>query len=133
PTRLERQRPRQGVPLVRTPRTLPRVLEPGQVDAKCPRSRSNRFRPCPPRSRGPGGVELACHPGETRDRPVALPIGLERLQGELGAPRAPTPFRPVDAVGHRPLPLWPAFDDGADGQGCYFLFFMVFFFAGSVR
>jgi site-specific recombinase XerD len=33
PTRRERQRPRQGVPLVRTPRTLPRVLEPAQVDA----------------------------------------------------------------------------------------------------
>jgi site-specific recombinase XerC len=33
PTRRERQRPRQGVPLVRAPRTLPRVLEAGQVDA----------------------------------------------------------------------------------------------------
>src|SRR6266542_1727098 len=66
---------------------------------------------------GPGGVELACYPGETRDRPVALPIGLERLQGELGAPGAPTPPWPVDAEGHRPLPLGPAFDDGADGHG----------------
>jgi site-specific recombinase XerD len=33
PTRRERQRPRQGVALVRTPRTLPRILEPVQVDA----------------------------------------------------------------------------------------------------
>jgi site-specific recombinase XerD len=33
PTRRERQRPRQGVPLVRTPRTLPRILEPDQVNA----------------------------------------------------------------------------------------------------
>jgi site-specific recombinase XerC len=33
PTRRERQRPRQGVPLVRTPRTLPRILEPVQVEA----------------------------------------------------------------------------------------------------
>jgi len=33
PTRRERQRPRQGVPLVRTPRTLPRILQPVQVDA----------------------------------------------------------------------------------------------------
>jgi integrase/recombinase XerD len=33
PTRRERQRPRQGVPLVRTPRTLPRILAPAQVDA----------------------------------------------------------------------------------------------------
>jgi integrase/recombinase XerD len=33
PTRRERQRPRQGVPLVRTPRTLPRVLQPAEVDA----------------------------------------------------------------------------------------------------
>jgi integrase/recombinase XerD len=33
PSRRERQRPRQAVPLVRTPRTLPRILDPGQVDA----------------------------------------------------------------------------------------------------
>jgi hypothetical protein len=33
PTRRERQRPRQGVPLVCTPRTLPRILEPAAVDA----------------------------------------------------------------------------------------------------
>jgi integrase/recombinase XerD len=33
PTRRERSRPRQGVPLVRTTRTLPRVLTPAQVDA----------------------------------------------------------------------------------------------------
>jgi site-specific recombinase XerD len=33
PTRRERLRPRQGVPLVRAPRTLPRVLAPAQVDA----------------------------------------------------------------------------------------------------
>jgi site-specific recombinase XerC len=32
PTRRERQRPRQGVPLIRTPRTLPRILAPAQVD-----------------------------------------------------------------------------------------------------
>jgi integrase/recombinase XerD len=33
PTRRERLRPRQGVPLVRTPRTLPRILAPAQIDA----------------------------------------------------------------------------------------------------
>ncbi|MEJ7696851.1 MAG: hypothetical protein WKF78_09615 [Candidatus Limnocylindrales bacterium] len=44
----------------------------------------------------PGGVELARHPGEVRDRPIALPIGLERLQGELGGLRAATPSWPVD-------------------------------------
>jgi site-specific recombinase XerD len=33
PSRRERLRPRQGVPLVRTPRTLPRILAPAQVDA----------------------------------------------------------------------------------------------------
>jgi integrase len=33
PTRRERQRPGQGVPLVRVTRTLPRILEPGEVDA----------------------------------------------------------------------------------------------------
>jgi site-specific recombinase XerD len=32
PSRRERLRPRQGVPLVRTPRTLPRILAPAQVD-----------------------------------------------------------------------------------------------------
>jgi site-specific recombinase XerC len=31
PTRRERQRPGQGVPLVRAPRTLPQILEPGEV------------------------------------------------------------------------------------------------------
>jgi integrase/recombinase XerD len=31
PTRRERQRPRQGVPLVRSPRALPRILQPVQV------------------------------------------------------------------------------------------------------
>jgi site-specific recombinase XerD len=44
PTRRERQRPRQGVPLVRTPRTLPRILEPGQVDALLAALRSWRDR-----------------------------------------------------------------------------------------
>jgi integrase/recombinase XerD len=33
PTRRERQRPGQGVPLVRSPRTLPRILDPAEVDA----------------------------------------------------------------------------------------------------
>jgi site-specific recombinase XerD len=33
PTRIERQRPHQGVPLVRTTRTLPRILTPAEVDA----------------------------------------------------------------------------------------------------
>jgi site-specific recombinase XerC len=33
PTRRERQRPGQGVPLVRVPRTLPQVLGPAEVDA----------------------------------------------------------------------------------------------------
>jgi site-specific recombinase XerC len=44
PTRRERQRPRQGVPLVRTPRTLPRILEPGQVDAVLAALRTHRDR-----------------------------------------------------------------------------------------
>jgi len=33
PTRRERQRPHQGVPLVRASRTLPRILTPSEVDA----------------------------------------------------------------------------------------------------
>jgi integrase/recombinase XerD len=44
PSRRERQRPRQGVPLVRTPRTLPRILEPGEVDALTAALRRHRDR-----------------------------------------------------------------------------------------
>lgn len=44
PTRRERQRPRQGVPLVRTPRTLPRILQPVQVDALLAGLRTHRDR-----------------------------------------------------------------------------------------
>jgi integrase/recombinase XerD len=44
PTRRERLRPGQGVPLVRTARTLPRVLEPGQVDALLGALRTHRDR-----------------------------------------------------------------------------------------
>ena len=65
----------------------------------------------------PGGVELARHPGEVRDRPIALPIRLERLQGDLGALRAPIPARPVESEGHRLLVLGPVFDDRANRHG----------------
>jgi len=44
PTRRERQRPRQGVPLVRTPRILPRILEPAAVDALLAALRTHRDR-----------------------------------------------------------------------------------------
>ena len=44
PARRERQRPGQGVPLVRTPRTLPRILEPGEVDALTGALRTHRDR-----------------------------------------------------------------------------------------
>ncbi len=44
PTRRERQRPRQGVPLVRTPKTLPRILEPAAVDALLAALRTCRDR-----------------------------------------------------------------------------------------
>jgi integrase len=44
PTRRERQRPGQGVPLVRTPRTLPRILQPAQVDALLAALRRHRDR-----------------------------------------------------------------------------------------
>jgi site-specific recombinase XerD len=44
PTRRERQRPRQGVPLVRTPRILPRILQPVQVDALLAALRTHRDR-----------------------------------------------------------------------------------------
>jgi integrase/recombinase XerD len=44
PTRRERSRPRQGVPLVRTVRTLPRILSPGEVDALMGALRTDRDR-----------------------------------------------------------------------------------------
>lgn len=44
PTRRERTRPRQGVPLVRAPRTLPRVLTPSEVDALTAALRTHRDR-----------------------------------------------------------------------------------------
>src|ERR1017187_8090646 len=44
PTRRERQRPGQGVPLVRVPRTLPQILEPGEVDALTAALRMHRDR-----------------------------------------------------------------------------------------
>jgi integrase len=44
PTRRERQRPGQGVPLVRVPRMLPRILEPGEVDALTAALRTHRDR-----------------------------------------------------------------------------------------
>lgn len=44
PTRRERNRPRQGVPLVRAPRTLPRILTPAEVDALTAALRTHRDR-----------------------------------------------------------------------------------------
>jgi site-specific recombinase XerD len=44
PSRRERQRPGQGVPLVRSPRTLPRILEPAEVDALTAALRTHRDR-----------------------------------------------------------------------------------------
>jgi integrase/recombinase XerD len=44
PTRRERQRPHQGVPLVRTSRTLPRILTPAEVDALMGALRTHRDR-----------------------------------------------------------------------------------------
>lgn len=44
PTRIERQRPHQGVPLVRATRTLPRILTPAEVDALTGALRTHRDR-----------------------------------------------------------------------------------------
>src|SRR5262244_2836293 len=44
PTRRERQRPGQGVPLVRAPRTLPQILGPAEVDALTAALRKHRDR-----------------------------------------------------------------------------------------
>jgi site-specific recombinase XerD len=44
PTRRERQRPGQGVPLVRVPRTLPQILSPAEVDVLTAALRTHRDR-----------------------------------------------------------------------------------------
>ena len=44
PTRRERSRPRQGVPLVRVTRRLPRILSPAEVDALTAALRTHRDR-----------------------------------------------------------------------------------------
>jgi site-specific recombinase XerD len=44
PTRRERRRPGQGVPLVRVPRTLPQILSPAEVDALTAALRTHRDR-----------------------------------------------------------------------------------------
>ena len=44
PTRRERQRPRQGVPLVKVTRTLPQILDPAEVDALTAALRTHRDR-----------------------------------------------------------------------------------------
>jgi integrase/recombinase XerD len=44
PTRRERSRPRQGVPLVRAARTLPQILSPAEVDALTAALRTHRDR-----------------------------------------------------------------------------------------
>jgi site-specific recombinase XerD len=44
PTRRERSRPRQGVPLVRSSRTLPKILAPAEVDALLTVLRTHRDR-----------------------------------------------------------------------------------------
>src|SRR6266568_7762759 len=57
PTRRERSRPRQGVPLVRAARQMPRILSPGEADALTAALRTHRDRPA-----GSAG----CHPGGAR-------------------------------------------------------------------
>jgi hypothetical protein len=42
PTRRQRQRPRQGVPLVKVTRILHRILAPGEVDALTASLRTDR-------------------------------------------------------------------------------------------
>src|SRR4029078_13313739 len=65
----------------------------------------------------PGCLALAAHPGELRDRPISVPIGLERLQCELGGLGAAAPPWPVEAEGHRPLVFRSVFDNRANGHG----------------
>jgi integrase/recombinase XerD len=80
PTRRERQRPRQGVPLVRAPRTLPRILEPGQVDALLAALRTHRDRAM---------VEAMVLGGLRRSEVLGLRLADRRLRpGGCSSPRA---------------------------------------------
>jgi integrase/recombinase XerD len=91
PTRRERSRPGQGVPLVRAVRQLPRVLTPAQVDALMAALRTHRDRamvaamvlggPLRPRLRAPARKPRG-HGSEGHDRPLMT----QRL-----AAQAPTP------------------------------------------
>jgi hypothetical protein len=67
PTRRETHRPQQGVPLVRRPRTLPRILSPAEVDALLGALRTRRESALSRFQRAPLGGDLVAggHPGMT--------------------------------------------------------------------
>jgi site-specific recombinase XerC len=98
PTRRERQRPHQGVPLVRTPRTLPRILEPAAVDALLAVLRTYRDRAM---------VEAMVLGGLRRCEVLGLRLGDLQVAGRRvfigagqGRPPAPGPsVRPVLRLG----------------------------------
>jgi integrase len=94
PTRRERQRPRQSVALIRATRTLPRILEPGEVDALLAALRTQRDRRWPPRT-APDG-RAVCREGlEVRDLGNALPDArrcADRHRSILATTGAPSGF-----------------------------------------
>jgi Phage integrase, N-terminal SAM-like domain len=141
PTRRERQRPRQGVPLVRTTRTLPRILTPDEVDALTASLRTHRGRdtdrllrsrgrlprrPRPDAGIGPsdarGGRHLAGgHHDHQRCRPRG-PVG-QRRPHVLAASPYPQPHsggrRPPRCLAghsHRPWPPQPRVHTAARGR-----------------
>src|SRR2546423_572931 len=98
PTRRERQRPVQGVPLVRVPRTLPQVLEPGEVDALTAALRTHRDRAM---------VAAMVLGGLRRCEVLGLRLPDLRFGERRGVVRGGT------AGGHRPVPgSRPGFSPG---------------------
>lgn len=83
---------------------------------------SGETRPLLHDLQGAASVEVARQSSEVRDRPIALPIRLERLDGGLGGLGAPIPPGPVEGEGHRSLVLRSAFDHRANGHSCSIAF-----------
>jgi len=95
PTRRERSRPGQGVPLVRSSRTLPRILSPAEVDAlmaALPPAAASRRRAfsVPPPSPGAGSCPRRRTPrtrGNAAGRPCRAALsGAPRYSRDRGPP-----------------------------------------------
>jgi hypothetical protein len=91
PTRRERSRPGQGVPLVRAVRRLPRILSPAEVDALMGAARDRRDQPWPGTRRGQPRRAARSGPADRRTDRGSLGT---RIRGPARATgRQPAPQR----------------------------------------